>query len=299
MTIKSIKIIIQLIIIFIIQIIFVSYVQAAVLSAASSEEGYKVGDIISIDLNLDSQGEYINAMEIKVQYDSSHLELDDFSKGNSIINYWIVDPRLDNSGKLDFTGGIPNGFEGKAGLLAKLIFKAIVSGETEIKILSDSRVLLNDGQGSPAKLSIGNLKIIISEKIAGQNQDEWQSIINLDKISPEPFKIYLNHSDKLFGGQYFVAFSTNDKQTGVDYYEIKEGNGVWQKSSSPYLLRDQSLNKKIAVRAVDKAGNERVEILIRDNAESWLSRGWPIVSLLLAIMVLSCYFLIRQSRLKK
>ena len=57
---------------------------------------------------------------------------------------------------------------------------------------------------------------------------------------------------------HFLIFSTTDKQTGIDCYEIKEGEKDWKKEKSPYLLEDQTLRSIIKVRAVDKAGNERI-----------------------------------------
>jgi hypothetical protein len=61
----------------------------------------------------------------------------------------------------------------------------------------------------------------------------------------------------VFGGLYYIVFSTVDKQSGVDHYEVFE-NGAWEKVVSPYKLPDQSLKSEIKVKAIDKAGNERV-----------------------------------------
>ena len=298
---SSKKIIFQFIIILGVQAIFVSSVSAATLSAQSNKERYAIGDVFAVDLNLDSQGEYVNALEIRILYDNKILELTGFGKGNSIVPFWITEPSpADRSGSLILAGGIPNGFEGKVGLLGTLIFRAVAPGEAEIKISPDSKILLNDGQGSPAKfLGIGR-KIIINEKSANGQQNEWQADLNLDKISPESFRIYLNRSERLFGGQYFIAFSTNDKQTGVAYYEVKEGEGDWQKSNSPYLLKNQNRNEKIAVRAVDQAGNERVEILFpaENQVSNSIGKFWQFVLAPVAVILLICYFIIRQLRRK-
>src|SRR5262249_47050520 len=85
--------------------------------------------------------------------------------------------------------------------------------------------------------------------------------------------IGIYHDASIFDGKYFITFSTIDKQTGVDYYEVLEqdANGniqgtttpaIWKRATSPYLLADQSLQSAVMVRATDKAGNQRVEILI-------------------------------------
>ena len=63
----------------------------------------------------------------------------------------------------------------------------------------------------------------------------------------------------MFGGRYYIVFSTTDKESGLDHYEIFE-NGVWKRITSPYLLKNQSLLGvgAIQVRAIDKAGNTRM-----------------------------------------
>jgi hypothetical protein len=78
----------------------------------------------------------------------------------------------------------------------------------------------------------------------------------------------------MFNGKYYITFETKDKQSGIAYHEISEKpinfiflakpdikNLSFKKAESPYVLEDQSLRSYVVVKAVDKAGNERVEIL--------------------------------------
>ena len=77
-----------------------------------------------------------------------------------------------------------------------------------------------------------------------------------------------------------MVFATIDKTSGVDYYEVKEGKHDFQRAESPYLLEDQSLRSKISVRAVDKAGNERIAEIIPPFKVSWKD-----IVILLAILI--------------
>jgi hypothetical protein len=83
-----------------------------------------------------------------------------------------------------------------------------------------------------------------------------------------------------------VTFSTTDKQTGIDYYEVREtderGNipgtreaPQWTRvpANEPYVLLDQNLESLVEVRAVDKAGNERIASLSPDDFVPLGSRG--------------------------
>jgi hypothetical protein len=95
-------------------------------------------------------------------------------------------------------------------------------------------------------------------------KDEWQEELEKDKIPPEDFKpeiVKINN-------KYYLAFSTKDKNSGIDHYDVLEKPQAksllksiiakWVKTNSPYLLKNQSLSSNIEVRAVDKAGNERI-----------------------------------------
>jgi len=132
--------------------------------------------------------------------------------------------------------------------------------------LEGSQVLLNDGFGTPAKLTTkGAVFTILAEKLETP-EDKWKEELEKDNIPPEPFEIEIHQEPAIFEGKYFIIFSTTDKQTGIDYYEISETGDKrqegWKIGESPYLLTDQSLQSIIKVRAVDKAGNERIaEIL--------------------------------------
>ena len=92
-------------------------------------------------------------------------------------------------------------------------------------------------------------------------RDEWLRQLEKDTIPPEAFDIEIPQDPSIFEGKYFIIFSTIDKQTGLDYYEIKEGEKDWQRGQSPYLLEDQRLESIIRVKAVDKAGNERTVLV--------------------------------------
>jgi hypothetical protein len=77
----------------------------------------------------------------------------------------------------------------------------------------------------------------------------------------------------VFDGNYYVVFSTVDKQSGLDHYEIFE-SGAWKAVSSPYKLRNQSLKGGVQIKAIDKAGNERLGDYVEGSAPP--RQAWPI-----------------------
>lgn len=283
-----------------------SIAEAAALTPLASQSQYRVGDIFIVDLRLDSQGEYINAVEASLSFDPLILNLEEVSRGDSILTLWVEEPGWSNqSGELKFTGGTPNGFEGKNGLLARVVFRAVNSGATEIKFLNEAQALLNDGLGSPAKLTSKRLKLNIEKEEPGAEKlNEWQGELTEDNISPESFIIYLRQEAGYYDDKYFIVFSTTDKQSGVDHYEIKEGKADWRAGQSPFVLRDQSLKGEISVKAVDKAGNERIEIIYPQAGPIAVKLNNKIVKVILSIFavaffVILCYFLIKKVKFFK
>lgn len=70
----------------------------------------------------------------------------------------------------------------------------------------------------------------------------------------------MGQDPRVFGGKYFVSFFTTDSKSGVDHYEIKEGDNGYKTAQSPYLLSDQNLRSVVRVRAYDVAGNYRESV---------------------------------------
>jgi len=77
-----------------------------------------------------------------------------------------------------------------------------------------------------------------------------------DNVGPEPFAVSVNREKSLFNNKYFIVFNTQDKDSGIARYEVKEGEGEFILAESPYLLKNQRLGQEITVRAVDHGGNE-------------------------------------------
>jgi len=245
-------------------------VNAVILYLEPSRGQYYQGDNFIVDIRIDTEGECINTVKVDLKFPNEFLEAVDFSEGNSILSLWLKKPAINQEiGLISFVGGIPGGFcgtlpgeLGKPNLLGRIIFRVVprdvLRGLAKISFKEESQVLLNDGFGTRARLSLKEAIFeILSEKIEVP-KNEWQEELKKDTIPPEPFDIEIQRDPSIFDGKYFLIFSTTDKQTGIDYYEVKEGKRDWKRAESPYLLEDQSLKSIIKVRAVDKAGNERI-----------------------------------------
>lgn len=284
-------------------ILFPAATFAARLYLESSQEEYHQGDVFIEEIRLNTQGEYINTVEINLSFPEDILEVKDLSKGNSILTLWIKEPTFSNEkGEVSFIGGVPAGYQGWDGLLAKIIFRVsekllIPTSEViQLKFLNSSQVLFNDGLGTSADLEMEQGILTILPKELEISRNDWQIELGKDTIPPESFEVEIHQNLSIFEGKYFLIFSTTDKQTGVDYYEIKEGEKDWQKEKSPYLLEDQTLKSIIKVKAIDKAGNERT-VWIKPIEETKKPLPyWLIILILIGIGAI--WWIIRKLKIK-
>jgi len=250
------------------------------------EGEYKLGDHFGIKIRIDPEGECINTISVNLSFPNDILVLEGIDTGESIITIWVDKPfsfdikKLNETGKISLAGGIPGGYCGRipgdpglTNLIAELRFfiPSMIVGEAkeqdvEIKILETSQVFLNDGKGTRAKLNLQNSKIKILPT-AGGGLNEWREKLLNDTTPPEPFEVQIQRDPAIFEGKYFIVFFTTDKETGIDYYMVKEGEREWKIAKSPYLLENQNLDEEIKVKAVDRAGNETIATLYLEKAK--------------------------------
>jgi len=272
-------------------ITFATPVFGAILYLEPDQGNYYREDVFIVEIKINTGGEDVNAVKANLTFPQDILEVKDFMKGDSILKLWPEEPAFSNqAGILYFTGGIPGGYRGENGLLGKIILKAKSGGEGILQIKEGSQVLLNDGFGSPANLEIKEGIFNISPEKLAVPKNEAEEELKKDNVPPEPFQIELGKDPSIFDGKYFLAFYTTDIGSGIDYYEIREGDKSWKKGSSPYLLEDQSLRNKILVKAIDKAGNERIAEITSPFKITWKNILFIIIGII-AIGIIIRWFL--------
>lgn len=262
---------------------------AAELSFESNQSQISVGQEFESVLYLDTQKENINAIEGKINYPNS-LEIKEIRDGGSAITLWIKKPQSED-GKIIFAGITPGGVIAKKGKIFSIIFSAKNSGKAIIS-LSDARALLNDSKGTVAKLQVLSLKFNITE----QPTVSQISLISKDNDPPVPFQPKISGDPNIFEGKKFIVFVAQDKQSGIDYYEIREGwFGDWMRAGSPHLLKDQQLKSYIYVRAIDKAGNVQTTVM-SPQVVSWYMNYWLWIIIIICCALAFIYFFYRWRR---
>ena len=291
--------------------------RAAILYMDPPKISVSPGQTFLVKIKVDPEGECINVVKADIEFSTSTIRLVDFSLGNSLFTHWVKVPSRDQfeainkKGFLEFAGGIPGGYcgivpgdPGKSDIIAELVFRVLgltISNEPlnsgYVKFLDSSEAFLNDGQGTKAQVRLQNVRFSISKNAPSRQANSWEDIVKKDKTPPEPFSIQIAQNKNLFGAKYFIVFSTTDKQSGIDHYEIKEfdenGNiphtkikAEWQIVKSPYILKDQNLKSKILVKAVDKAWNQRVVEFIPGEHINLLAQQKPNIKKVVLVVVL-------------
>lgn len=243
-----------------------------------------VGDLFKTDFFLNTQDQNINAVTGKVIFPGDTLELKEIRDGNSIINLWVDRPALKADGQIAFSGITPGGYKGDKGLLFSLIFRVVKSGPASLKV-SEGQTLLNDGKGTEVNLFAPTL---ILQTVAKSEGGQVNYDLN-DKTPPESFVPEIAQDKNIADDKWFVVFVTQDKESGVDHYEVQENknnnsSGSWQTATSPYVLQDQSLRSYVYIKAVDKAGNETLAVI--DPKKPPFSYGKLVIYGILLLVVL-------------
>lgn len=309
----------------------VSPASAALLYFDPSSVEVNRGDSVTLGLRVDTdENECINTIDATIHYDPS-IRVVDVSRGSSILNLWVENPVIDEENHtVRFAGGVPGGYCGRipgdpslTNVVLELIFKSpgfnVGSGDApsaRIWVDENSQVLLHDGLGTNATLRLQDSNVVLLKNAGTSVTDEWRKDILDDKELPSDFAITLTKHDSAFSDKYFITFNAIDKQSGIDHYEVMEepitefntfkwgrADAPWITTESPYVLEDQTLNSTIRVKAVDKAGNERIVVLVPDPALQSMSRDeritWGVFGGVGTMLIaLTTYAILRRRKAK-
>lgn len=232
---------------------------------------------------LNTQSQSINAIDGTILISEQLASGITISDSGSVVTYWVQRPEWNAEKRtITFSGTIPGGYTGQAGILFTIIFAPRTGTEvTNAAVIASANSYLNDGLGTPARVTVSSFSLA-TDGAAPVNQDISDQLFldesRPDNIPPEIFSPQLARDDNVFDGKWFINFATIDKQSGISHYEIQETRsgrispGNWKLAQSPYLLTDQDLHSFIYVVAVDRQGNERMIKVFPRQPLTWWQR---------------------------
>lgn len=264
-----------------------------------------------INFLLDAGGSDVNVVSGKVIFPSDILEFERTEEGKSIINYWVEKPKAESGSQIVFSGGLSGGFSGDNGLLFSVVFRAKEDSLHKSGKISagDMQIFLNDGRGTRVDADAAPFNFTVTAEEIGET-GIVEKINDVD--SPQDFIPFIARNPSLFDNRWFAAFYARDEETGIDHYEVWESNkkydinnignaekNKWVKTESPHLLENQKLQNYIYVKAVDKAGNEKVRVIppAKNNLAKY--KNAVIAMMIIALLVLMSLFIWKISAVFK
>lgn len=253
----------------------------------TNHTSFYLGDTILFNVRIDSEGKNINAVEGEVLLDHAvnAASLKDINTSGSTFSLWPSKPLpSERNMHISFAGGSPGGFVSKEEIIFNIVLKLQKVGQIALSP-NDIGVYLNNGKGTKDEVRVKNLVIdVLPKKSDSQPVDDWSNIISDDTTPPEPFEIYLGQDESVFDGKKFLSFSTDDRQSGIAYYEVIENDLSPVQSNGTYVLREQNLPVKVTVIAYDSAGNTKESV--------YDSAPYKVLYIIVVILIVSIILLI-------
>ena len=278
-----------------------AFASAATMGVVSGSSSIVVGQPFEVNVSFDAQGATANAIQATVTFPPGLFTLQGVNDGASPVTLWVEPPHEIASGTVEFAGIVPGGISA-ANSVVELILVPVASGTGTVGI-SDAALLANDGQGTPIPVTTSDATINVAPAPANGVVPQGPAF---PYTVPQTFTPVISQNPGVYGGQYFLIFSTTDKGSGIAYYEVLEtpaGSGMgenpaWAMATSPYLLQDQDLSSDIYVRAVNNAGNAIVvKVSARHPASPWrTAREVGTAAAIVVLAIVAVWFFRRRHR---
>ena len=227
------------------------------LTLSPTSGSFSEGATFDVPILINTKGVSVNGIEARILFDKSKLEVVKPSSGTSIIGVWIEPPSFDNTkGTASYVGVVPNGIITNSGLIGTITFRAKSTGVAAISFAANSRVLLNDGQGTEARVDLGRSTYSILAKApegvkvfsdTHPFSDTWYKnnspVISWDKDpGVEGFSYVLDNIPNTIPESTILTKDETSHvyenlKDGLWYFHIKaRKSGVWSQSAD-FLVR--------------------------------------------------------------
>lgn len=214
------------------------------------------GSTFDVPILLNTKGNSINSIELRINFDKDKLSIIKPSNGSSIIGVWVEPPKYDNArGTASYVGIVPNGITTESGLIGSITFKALKTGQATVRVGNESTLLLNNGIGTEITFeSIRANYTIIPKAPEGLNiysethpfQNDWYKnnspVISWDNNSGlEGYSFELDNKPSTIPDNEIdstdITKSYENLSDGLWYFHIKAiKNGVWG-TTGHFLIR--------------------------------------------------------------
>lgn len=260
-------------------------------------QSVSVGDTFVVDVAIDTDDEFINALEGSIEV-SANLEIIEARLRGSIVPLWLTEPEIVSGRVVGFAGILPGGFNGNGNAFT-IVIRATAPGQAEVSVAKRTSLYLNDGEGTEADLKQTTYMIVVSEAGDIVNSNALPS----DMLAPEEFVPEVISGEPFLIEGTVIVFAAIDKDSGILRYDValsyngyaREQSLDWVETSSPYILSDSDHNKYVYIRAIDRAGNTRVaRVSPQEFGVRTALATWWILFLFLMLLTLVLWSMLRR-----
>lgn len=129
-------------------ILFANTAEAASLFFVPATGEFGVGNTLTVDLKIDSEGVGLNAAQATIRFPKDTLTVSSIDKTGSTFSFWLEEPTFSNEdGVISFVGGTPYGVSGASIQVIHIVFTTKGSGSAPLTI-ADSAITASDGSGT-------------------------------------------------------------------------------------------------------------------------------------------------------
>lgn len=272
---------------------------AAVLYSQSVQQSVAVGEIVTINQVLDTQGQAINVIDSVISYDPALFEYAGSDTGTSVLLFWPTTPTIETPGRIHFVGALPAGIAGDTLPIITMRFRARAIGQGAV-IATNTLLLAADGAGTSVIPSVQGVTVpIVSTqetqyRITSRTHPE-QSLWYKDSTAVLQFPV-------VKGESYSYSFSRNveivpdqipettdgtvryqNMPDGTYYFRlaVKSGAGQWQEAGMYQVHIDRTVPQFLAAtveQSYDEQENNVLSVAALDKSSgvaSYKARsGW-------------------------
>jgi hypothetical protein len=234
-----------------------SKAEAATLNIKPSQIEVSVGNIVNVQVSVDTSNKIINNAESVINFPKDLLEVVSLDNKSSIFSLWVENPSFSNNlGQITFNGGVPNpGFQGSNGKIVSIIFRAKKTGTASI-VFSNSAVRENDGLGTDILINKNGSTITIVSGLkttpttedsdfvitspSHPDQNSWYNKSNVDVSWTLPknatgvktlLGAYSDSDPIVYYSTPITSKNITDLGDGTWYFHANYlANGVWSKT---------------------------------------------------------------------
>ena len=286
---------------FLIFLLSAKQTSAAEVSFGSNNKVVNIGDTVAVDVLINTEGESVNVVDGNITIPSGLdlIDIKELSSANSALSQWVRTPSwLKKDGIISFVGGLPGGLNNSSSSLFRIFFTANSAGQVTF-LPSDVKVYANDGLATLVGVHVTPLTITINQADGSSIKDELQATVTKDYKAPANINIDLGQDSSLFDGQKFINISASDPESGVAYFEVKEGNREPVKTSNSYVLQNQNNLEPVIIFAFDKAGNVSKKVLSPQSSVTVNDSLFVIIDVILIIAFIASVFMLYRIFRKK